>query len=235
MSMEWITGVDDFVALSGPMGSILIAALLGAAVGVEREYRGKTAGIKTNMLITMGACLVMIVSRKSAGIDPHTGIPLWDPSRIAAQVVSGIGFLGAGTIIHSRHLVKGLTTAATLWLLAGVGLAVGANYTVYGVATTLIVLLALTALRPLEDSLVHRGHRTCQVELTFDNNSDVMAGLTRLVGAYKLKEHSFRIRRHGNRMTLQFTYTGRTARVYALQEHLAALEGVDSLEIEVEG
>ncbi|HET9440753.1 MAG TPA: MgtC/SapB family protein, partial [Longimicrobiales bacterium] len=100
---------------------LLLAAALGGMIGLEREHSGKPAGFRTNMLICLGAALITEVSFNVA----HTASG--DPGRIAAQIVSGIGFLGAGTILHSRGSVYGLTTAATLWVVAAIGMAVGAR------------------------------------------------------------------------------------------------------------
>ncbi|MEO5511502.1 MAG: MgtC/SapB family protein, partial [Longimicrobiales bacterium] len=107
---------------------LLLAAALGGMIGLEREASGKPAGFRTNLLICLGAALLMEISKKVAFDSfARTGVPA-DPGRIAAQIVSGIGFLGAGTIMQSRGgIVTGLTTAATLWVVAAIGMAVGAQ------------------------------------------------------------------------------------------------------------
>lgn len=131
---------------------LCVAGLCGTIIGLDREYRVKDAGFRTHFLVALGSALMMIVSQYGfAEILTHPGVGL-DPSRIAAQVVSGIGFIGAGTIIFHRQIVRGLTTAASLWATAGIGLAVGAG--MYGVAMAATVL-ALVALEGL--SLVFRG------------------------------------------------------------------------------
>lgn len=120
-----------------------VAGLLGAMIGIEREIRSKEAGLKTHFLVAVGSALIMVVS-KYAFLDivyeEHTSL---DPSRIAAQVVSGVGFLGAGTIIIQKQAVKGLTTAAGLWATAGIGLAIGAGMYVVGIGATILVLIGL--------------------------------------------------------------------------------------------
>lgn len=117
---------------------LLISGLIGAVVGYEREASGRPAGFRTNMLVAVGSCLMMVISIQ-IGLQ-YDGS---DPSRIAAQVVSGVGFLGAGTIMVKGGDVKGLTTAATLWVNAGIGMAIGAGLYFAGIATGVIVLLAL--------------------------------------------------------------------------------------------
>jgi putative Mg2+ transporter-C (MgtC) family protein len=132
-----------------------IAALAGSFVGIERERLQWAAGLRTHMLVCVGSCLVIIVSAYgfSDVLDTHVVL---DPSRVAAQVVSGIGFLGAGTILLRGEVVKGLTTAASLWAVAAIGLAVGSGLYVAALATTLIVLLILAGLKPIEDGIRER-------------------------------------------------------------------------------
>ena len=127
---------------------LIAAALLGGVIGLERQQRHKSAGLRTHILVSLGSCLVMLISYKLyAGVQ---GLTNADPARLAAQVVSGIGFLGAGTIMKEGLTIKGLTTAASLWVVAGVGLAVGAGYYVGAVTTTVLSVLALTYLPRFE-------------------------------------------------------------------------------------
>ena len=128
MEMEW-----DLIL------RLCVAGLCGTVIGLDREYRVKDAGFRTHFLVALGSALMMIVSQYGfeGFLATHDGLRL-DPSRIAAQVVSGIGFIGAGTIIIHRQLVRGLTTAASLWATAGIGLAAGGHmYVVAGAATLL--------------------------------------------------------------------------------------------------
>ncbi len=122
---------------------LLIALLLGAMVGLEREWRKKPAGLRTHMLVSMGACLFTIVSMSGFSADP---------ARVASGIVTGIGFIGAGTIMASKAHIKGVTTAATLWIVAAIGLAVGAEMYVPAVIAALAVFLVLQ-LRRLEGAL----------------------------------------------------------------------------------
>lgn len=121
---------------------LLVALLLGGVIGLERDYRAKDAGFRTHVLVALGSALFCVVSQYGFGAD------LKDSSRVAAQVVSGIGFLGAGTIIFQKdkNVVRGLTTAAGLWVTAAIGLACGTGMFVAAVATTLLVLLGLEVL-----------------------------------------------------------------------------------------
>lgn len=122
---------------------IVVAALLGGAIGLEREYRSKEAGFRTHFLVGLGSGLLMVLSIH--GFDEFLGIPgiQRDPSRMAAQVISGMGFIGAGCIIFQKNAVKGLTTAAGLWVTSAIGMTAGAG--MYGLAlvATALVLLCL--------------------------------------------------------------------------------------------
>ncbi|MBD0320851.1 MAG: MgtC/SapB family protein, partial [Gemmatimonadetes bacterium] len=135
------------------LGRLMLAALLGGAVGMEREVSGKPAGLRTNLLICVGAALIteMSVMLPALG-DGQRG----DPGRLAAQIVSGIGLIGAGTILQSRGRIIGLTSAATLWIVAAVGIAVGAHQYTVSIGSTVLIILALFALRRVETLLARR-------------------------------------------------------------------------------
>lgn len=131
------------------------AVLLGGAIGLERQIAGKPAGLRTNILICLGSALLMDLSMNLAGPDGRVG----DPARLAAQVITGIGFLGAGTIMQSKGTISGLTSAATIWTVAAIGLTIGAGFFVEGLGATLMVMLVLLVLGNLEHKLV-RTRRT---------------------------------------------------------------------------
>ena len=128
---------------------LALAAALGAAIGLERELRERGAGLRTHLLVSLGSALFTIVSAYGfhAFLASGASVVRADPTRIAAQIVTGIGFLGAGAIIRQGLSVRGLTTAATLWVVAAIGLAAGAGYYSAAVATTVLVLVSLWPLR----------------------------------------------------------------------------------------
>lgn len=135
---------------------LLMAAALGSVIGADRERLVWAAGLRTHMLVSVGACLFMIVS--AYGFSDRLGEHvILDPSRVAAQVVSGIGFLGAGSILLRGEVVRGLTTAASLWTVAAVGLAVGGGLYVEAVAATFIILVILAGIKPLEEHFQKRS------------------------------------------------------------------------------
>lgn len=119
---------------------LMVACVLAAVVGYDREYRAKDAGLKTHFLVALGSALFMIISRYGFGDSTQV-----DFSRVAAQVVSGIGFIGAGTIIFQKQIVRGLTTAASLWATSGIGMAAGAGLYAIAVAATLLTMIGLEA------------------------------------------------------------------------------------------
>lgn len=121
---------------------LFLSAILGGVVGTEREKKDKAAGIRTNALVAVTSCLIMLTSYNLA-VDLSDERAYADAARIAAQVVSGVGFLGAGTILKNDNKIRGLTTAAGLWSVAGIGLAVGMGYYFIAVVTTLIIVITL--------------------------------------------------------------------------------------------
>lgn len=122
---------------------LLMATALGALIGVEREYHAKEAGVRTHLLVAVGSCLFMILSAYGFDAFLDQDHVSFDPSRIAAQVVTGIGFLGAGTIILQKQVVRGLTTAAGVWVTAAIGLACGIGMYLIAAVTTVIVIASL--------------------------------------------------------------------------------------------
>ncbi|MGH2654230.1 MAG: MgtC/SapB family protein [Actinomycetota bacterium] len=152
------------------VGRLALAAALGGAIGLEREISDQPAGFRTHILVALGACLFTIVS--AYGFDAFLGADRppqirFDPSRLAAQIVTGIGFLGAGAIIRYGMSVRGLTTAASLWVVAAIGTAAGIGQYVLAPTTAGITLLALYGLKPLRTRLV-RGLKKEHEEFVLD-------------------------------------------------------------------
>jgi putative Mg2+ transporter-C (MgtC) family protein len=142
---------------------LVVAAGLGSLIGAERERLVWAAGLRTHMLVSVGACLFMIVSAFGFADILGASHVILDPSRVAAQVVSGIGFLGAGSILLRGDVVRGLTTAASLWTVAAIGLAVGSGLYVAAIAATFIILIILAGIKPLEERFQRRArtHEIC--------------------------------------------------------------------------
>lgn len=135
---------------------LTLSCVLGGVIGYERQSRRKSAGLRTNMLVCLGSCLVMLLSTAIyQGVEGRTNA---DPARLAAQVVSGIGFLGAGAIMKEGLTVTGLTTAACLWVVAGVGLATGGGYYTAALLATGLVFVTLGALSRIDEWVLHDNH-----------------------------------------------------------------------------
>jgi putative Mg2+ transporter-C (MgtC) family protein len=150
-----------------------MAVLLGGAIGLERELRGKAAGLRTNILICVGAALF---TQLSLAVDATRG----DPARIAAQIVVGVGFLGAGTILHGKGSVSGLTSAATIWLVAAIGMAVGSGAIYEAAGATLLVLIVLRLLGVFE-GLLQRQFMVSRLEVESDPDPKHLEEIERIV------------------------------------------------------
>ena len=170
---------------------LFVAGAMGVLIGLEREYRAKEAGYRTHFLVALGSALMMIVSQYGFAEVLKTDLIRVDPSRIAAQVVSGIGFIGAGTIILQKQIVRGLTTAAGIWATSGIGLAVGAGMYAIGIAATLLVLLGLETLSYFFKSI---GLRNMMIDFSTDDKeaikwvSQVFNTRNYIVVSYEMKE-----------------------------------------------
>lgn len=168
--IDWFTSFGEWGMLALIFTSILVAAILAGIIGFEREYHGHSAGLRTHMLVAVGSAVVMIIS--------IWGFPDWqgtrDPARLAAQVVSGIGFLGAGTIIQTGTDIKGLTTATTLWIVMSIGLAAGAGQFTVALLGTIFTFLILVTLRKIEH-LANR--RAPKVTVVVPTDSSILRDL----------------------------------------------------------
>jgi putative Mg2+ transporter-C (MgtC) family protein len=164
--------------LSSALARLLVAAILGGVIGLERQLRHKPAGLRTNMFICLGAAMFTLLSKELAG-GPS------DSARIAAQIIPGIGFIGAGSILHARGSVTGLTTAATLFVVASVGMAVGGGLYVTAVFATVLILLALAVLGKLETSFALKTVLT-SYEVTGRNVEAMLREVNRALEDLKL-------------------------------------------------
>lgn len=172
---------------------LLLAGAMGSVVGFERERLLWAAGLRTHMLVCVGACLFMLVSTFGFGDVLGRKDVVLDPSRVAAQVVSGIGFLGAGTILLRGEVVKGLTTAASLWAVAAIGLAVGGGLYVPAVAATVLVVGILAGVKPIEERWRDRM-QSCEIHLTVKAGSLAIDAVPDLTGERASRIRQFVVR-----------------------------------------
>ena len=183
---------------------LLVAGILGAIIGLDREYRAKEAGYRTHFLVSLGSALIMIVSQYGfQEIIKENSVTL-DPSRVAAQVVSGIGFIGAGTIIFQKQIVRGLTTAAGIWATAGIGLAVGAGMYVIGIAAMVLTLIGLEVLSYLFKSI---GMKSSMITFSTDNKQ-VLKGVADRFNSkdYLIVSYQMDTQKHGSIETLSLIH-----------------------------
>ena len=160
---------------------LLMAAILGSVIGFERERLNWAAGLRTHMLVCVGASLIMLVSIFGfSDVLGQKDVTL-DPSRVAAQVVSGIGFLGAGAILLRGEVVRGLTTAASLWSVAGIGLAVGGGMYTAAIGATIIILIILAGIKPLERRFISTRQQR-SIHLLVNRGSVPLGTIHRLLG-----------------------------------------------------
>jgi putative Mg2+ transporter-C (MgtC) family protein len=182
---------------------LLLAVLLGGIIGFEREIAGKPAGLRTNILICIGATLLMDLSTNIGMVD---GKRIGDPARIAAQIVSGVGFLGAGTIMQAQGMVTGLTSAATIWVVAAIGMTVGAGFYIEGIGAGLLVTFVLSGLGGIEHYM-RRARRVASATVRARVNTDYNDVFTAL-NAHGIRVDSHRVFDHPEDRTFELKLSG---------------------------
>ncbi|NLV37070.1 MAG: MgtC/SapB family protein [Clostridiaceae bacterium] len=207
---------------------LLLSVGLGGLIGYERENTNRPAGFRTHILVCVGSALVMITSEFI--FNRYTGLTNIDPTRLGAQVVSGIGFLGAGTIIRDGFNVRGLTTAASLWAVSCVGIAVGSGFYIGAVIATIFIYLILISLKSAEKRITKRNrYRTFIVET--DSNSGQVSAVCSLMEQYKIDLRSvelYKSKEGEQRIKLMVKMPGSTVDMKILSD-IQALDGVQKV------
>jgi len=203
----------------------VVATLLGAVIGLERERHGRPAGLRTHILVALGSCLVMLLS--------IYGFPEGkegDPGRLAAQVVSGIGFLGAGTILRDGTSIRGLTTAASLWVVAGIGLAAGSGFYWAAAATTFLAVFALVLLDDLEIKFIAGPLVRIRAELA--DQPGALASLSQVFANHgvSIKKISMAIDEESKKALISLQVRGHNIDKEKILAELYSLPGLTSLE-----
>ncbi len=219
MSFNWIEWGE-------PVFKILLAIGLSGVIGYEREISDKPAGLRTNILIGLGSAVMMMISihvatSYSAGFS--------DPSRIAAQVVTGIGFLGAGTIMQARGSVKGLTTAASIWAVAGIGLAVGSGMYFLAVLTTAAILAILWFLGRAQHRLMGKAATEC-VRVQVADAVEFLRALNEVHADTTIKVEALNVREASGGYSVEFCFHGTDrdrSRVHELLRQAPGLQPID--------
>lgn len=206
---------------------VLLGAVLGAVIGFERERDNQPAGLRTHMILVVGATLAMVLSVNLGYLFARPGTPA-DPARLAAQVISGIGFLGAGAILRYGFNVKGLTTATSLWTMAIVGMAVGAGYYLIGVFTTALMLVVLGLLNIIENRFV-RTSVSRFISIQADYHKGVVKAVRQIVQEFSDDLVSFTIQKHFKNKRLRIQVVARISRDQTLEELIEALSDIDGV------
>ena len=203
--------------VSSTLVRLLVAAILGGLIGLERQLRHKPAGLRTNMFICFGAAMFTILSKQLAGTEA-------DSARIAAQIIPGIGFIGAGSILHARGSVTGLTTATTLFVVAGVGMAVGGGLYVTAVFATVLILLSLAVLGKLEARFELKPVDTTY-EVSGKNLEAMLAEVNRILEGEHLRMDKVHIASADGQSRIVFTVDSvrDEQNAFALQLHESSL------------
>lgn len=208
------------------LARLVLASILGAAIGLERELAGKPAGLRTTILICVGATMFTDLSLSIAAMVPGGGGGFRsDPARLAAQIIPGIGFIGAGAILHSRGRVTGVTTAATLWVVTAIGIGVGAGEYVQAIGTTVLVLATLLLLGRL-DRMIHRrlSHRRYTAAVDPDTKAfeEMVAHFSG--GRARLKVET--VEKLGDEVEVTFRVAGPHDEHEALMKHMLHEKGI---------
>lgn len=206
---------------------LVVAGILGVLIGLEREYRAKEAGYRTHFLVAVGSALLMIVSQHGFdGMLGKEGVGL-DPSRIAAQIVTGIGFIGAGTIILNRQIVRGLTTAAGIWATAGIGMCAGAGMYALAISATVLTLIGLELLSRLFKNL---GLKSFIIEFSTHNKDIpkiISSSLTK--GEFMVVSYQMDERGTGDTATFDVTMVVKSKRKDDEANLIALLNGYEDV------
>jgi putative Mg2+ transporter-C (MgtC) family protein len=212
-----------------------LALVLGGLIGLEREQSNRAAGLRTNILVCVGSALIMLLSMY--GFADFVGQATLDPARLAAQVVSGIGFLGAGVILFNGFSVTGLTTAATLWVVAGIGLAAGAGFYIPAIATTLIVLFSLLILNKVEQKWL-KAKSSHVVKVKSLDRPGSLGDISNLLQSQKIEMRRINVEKlkHdsdlGPLVMISITIKLKNKFIVSLIEDIRLIEGVSDVAVE---
>ena len=218
--------------IADPFTGIICAAILGSLIGLEREIHGQPAGLRTHMILAVGAAVAAIISISYSQFLSNPDLPS-DPGRIVAQVVSGVGFLGAGAIMKAGVTVKGLTTASSLWTTAIIGIACGSKYYDLACFTTIVVILILSLISYLENLLMTQ-YRTHTLKVTLSDRPGIVNEIKETLSMYKVKVESLNARMP-NKKTLKLELIVRKPKDLAMDKLINILNLIDEAqEMEIE-
>ncbi|MEF9425768.1 MAG: MgtC/SapB family protein [Candidatus Mariimomonas ferrooxydans] len=207
---------------------LLVGAIIGGIIGFEREIHGRAAGFRTQLIVCVAAVLIMIVSENYYFYLQHDDSVLQiDPARIAAGALIGIGFLGAGVIVKSGFAVRGLTTAATIWIVSAIGLAIGAGLYLQGILTAIITIAALIILRTVEKKIEILVYKTIVVSTSLNGN--IEETLTSILSDYGVRIHSIDYEKRESTGELIYNFNISTRKKTSLKEIFLKLSSLESI------
>ncbi|WP_042279905.1 MgtC/SapB family protein [Candidatus Protochlamydia sp. R18] len=211
---------------------LMLAATMGGLIGLERERTSWFAGLRTHMLVCMGSSLLMIVSQYGFNDVLRSQLIVLDPSRVAAQVVSGIGFLGTGTILFWKNTIKGLTTAASLWAVAAVGLSIGGGLYLAAISMTVMIFIVLACVKPLENYLFKKKffkeiRFTMKPTVSISSIEDVLIRMQ-----LRLDLTNFQIESEGEKELVRLYFKSvSNINTLSVLEALKELPGIETIEV----
>jgi putative Mg2+ transporter-C (MgtC) family protein len=212
------------------MGKLLVATLCGGAIGMERERLGKPAGLRTNILICVGS---MLYTQVGISFLSTVSVPGMDPARIAAQIVTGIGFLGAGTILVSRGQVTGLTSAALIWTVGAIGIVIGVGFILIALGVTLFLVITLLSLARIEHRMLGQCHYAT-LRATFRDDASTRQAIVDILAANDIKISAYTLRREDGILVVTCNYCDRHAthnRFVIQLQNIDAFLGSDSHDV----
>lgn len=217
--------VDSLLELLVPYGfmmkRMLLAAFLAGVIGIERSAGDRPAGLRTHVLVATGSALLMLVSLYGDDGTPY----MRDPHRLAAQVVSGIGFLGAGTILHEGLTVKGLTTAASLWMVSAIGLACGCGLIFLSVFVTAMTMVTLVSIRKLEKKVLPEGKNSkCNLRIILNKDPDNMMTIMDFFQERNIKTRILSIHNDATLNAIKVDVTVKVGKYYNVTEIINGLK-----------
>ncbi len=225
--------MESSLAVQTWLFRILLAVVLGGLVGFERQYHGRAAGLRTHILVCLGAALITLSSIGLLFAEVAAGSVIRsDPARVAAGVITGIGFLGGGVIMRTRDQVRGLTTAASIWFTAGLGVIIGLGFTGIAVATTVIEQVTLIGLAYFEGFIPSFFYRDLQVTAAGNKVETIENSCRAALKEFKIKVHDveFELTPANNQLKLIFHLQLRGKRDHAeIIRRLGSLEGVSQI------
>lgn len=206
---------------------LLLAVALGGLIGLERESSQKPAGFRTNILICVGSAMMMILSGLILQGKEGSG---GDLTRIGAGVITGIGFIGAGTIIQSRGIVVGLTTAATLWAVGGLGIAIGAGHYIPAIIFTAIIILTLVLFRQIEGQYLKKS--ICSYHLKTKYSKDVLINIKKLALHEGIKFQELTLKKEENLSAIDFSFSSTEEKEQKFNQSLLEIEEIIEIKID---